>query len=151
MVICLERCADLHMAQLMPLPLTVSCFSKIHIGFTFLVPAHLGSPGERVVKRVCVCVVCFFQCLTSLYPSFYLYTVYACIVYCISCSFVLYWHTVLQYSMPQETNKVNLLPVLSYYRRDGVELETIRLPSNGGARPGSARSNDLAEMLTSCV
>jgi len=34
-VICLERGADLHMAQLMPLPLTVSCFSKIQIGFTF--------------------------------------------------------------------------------------------------------------------
>jgi len=46
----------LHMAQLMPLPLTVSCFSKIQIGFTFLVPAHLGSPGKRAVKRVCVCV-----------------------------------------------------------------------------------------------
>ena len=44
------------MAQLMPLPLTVSCFSKIQIGFTFLVPAHPGSPGKRVVKRVCVCV-----------------------------------------------------------------------------------------------
>ena len=43
-VICLERGADLHMAQLMPLPLSVSCFSKIQIGFTFLVPAHLGSP-----------------------------------------------------------------------------------------------------------
>ena len=42
------------MAQLMPLPLTVSCFSKIQIGFTFLVPAHLGSPGKRAVKRVCV-------------------------------------------------------------------------------------------------
>ena len=42
-VICLERCADLHMAQLMPLPLTVSCFSEIQVGFTFLVPAHLGS------------------------------------------------------------------------------------------------------------
>ena len=39
MVICLERGADLHMAQLMPLPLTISCFSKIQIGFTFLVPA----------------------------------------------------------------------------------------------------------------
>jgi len=35
-VICLERDADLHMAQLMPMPLTVSCFSKIQIGFTFL-------------------------------------------------------------------------------------------------------------------
>jgi len=40
-VICLEQGADLHMAQLMPLSLTVSCFTKILIGFTFLVPAHL--------------------------------------------------------------------------------------------------------------
>jgi len=40
----------------MPLPLTVSCFSKIQIGFAFLVPAHPGSPGQRAVKRVCVCV-----------------------------------------------------------------------------------------------
>ena len=56
MVICLEQGANLHMAQLMPLPLTVSCFSKIQIGFTFLVPAHPGSPGKRTVKRVCVCM-----------------------------------------------------------------------------------------------
>jgi len=56
MVICLERDADLHMGQLMPLPLTVSCFSKIQIGFTFLVPAHRGSPGKRAVNRVRVCV-----------------------------------------------------------------------------------------------
>ena len=56
MVVCLEQGADLHMAQLMPLPLTVSCVSKIQIGFTFLVPAHLGSPGKGAVKRVCVCV-----------------------------------------------------------------------------------------------
>ena len=55
-VICLERSAGLHMAQLMPLPLTVSCFSKIQIGFTFLVPAHPGSPGQRAVKWACVCV-----------------------------------------------------------------------------------------------
>ena len=55
MVICLKRGADLHMAQLVPLLLTVSCFSKIKIGFTFLVPAHPGSPGKRAVK--CVCVV----------------------------------------------------------------------------------------------
>ena len=63
-VICLERGADLHMAQLMPLPLTVSCFSKIQIGFTFLVPAHLRSPEKRAVKWVCVCVcvcVCVLQ------------------------------------------------------------------------------------------
>ena len=55
MVICLERGADLHMAQLMPLPLTVTCFSKIHIGFTFLVPADLGSPGKGPLNG-CVCV-----------------------------------------------------------------------------------------------
>ena len=50
MVSCLEEGADLHMAKLMPLPLTVSCFNKIQIGFTFLVPAHLGCPGQ-----LCVC------------------------------------------------------------------------------------------------
>ena len=60
MVIYLERDADLHEAQLMPLQLIVSCFSKIQIGFTFLVPAHPGSPGKRTIKRVCVCAcVCF--------------------------------------------------------------------------------------------
>ena len=56
MVICLEQGADLHMAQQMPLPRTVSCFSKIQIVFTFMVRAHPGSPGLRAVKRVCVCV-----------------------------------------------------------------------------------------------
>ena len=70
MVICLERDADLYMAQqLMPLPLSVSCFSKIQIGFTFLVLAHLGRPEERAVKRVCVCVsvsvcVCLPVCMS---------------------------------------------------------------------------------------
>jgi len=55
MVICLERDADLHTAQLKPLPLTVSCFSKIQIGFTFLVPPYLGSPGKWAIKRMRVC------------------------------------------------------------------------------------------------
>jgi len=59
MVICLERGADLHMAQLMPLPLTGSCFSKIQIGFTFLVPAYPGRLGHKAVKRMCVCVVIY--------------------------------------------------------------------------------------------
>ena len=45
------------MAQLMPLPLTVSCFSKIQIGFAFLVPADVGSPGKRAIKQLCVCVL----------------------------------------------------------------------------------------------
>ena len=68
MVICLERDADLYMAQLMPLPLTVSCFSEIQIGFTFLVPAHPGSPGKRAVKR-CVCVfMCVYKLLFA--PTF---------------------------------------------------------------------------------
>jgi len=56
MVICLEQGAELHTAQLRPLPLTVSGFSKIQIGFTFLVPAHPGSPGKRAVKQMCVSV-----------------------------------------------------------------------------------------------
>jgi len=55
MVICLERVADLHMSQLMPLPLTVYCFSKIQIVFAFLVPVYPGSPGKRAVKWVCSC------------------------------------------------------------------------------------------------
>ena len=51
MVICLERGADLHTAQLMRLPLTVSCFSKIQTSFTFLVLAHPDSPRQRAIKR----------------------------------------------------------------------------------------------------
>ena len=61
------------MAQLMPLPLTVSYVSKIHIGFTFLVPAHLGSPRQRTVKRVCVraCVhACVCDCHTKSHAVF---------------------------------------------------------------------------------
>jgi len=57
MVICLERGADLHMAQLMPLPLTISRISKIQIGFTFLVLADPGSPGKGPLNG-CVCVYC---------------------------------------------------------------------------------------------
>ena len=66
MVVRLERGADLHMAQLMPLPLTISCSSKIQIGFTCLEPAHLRSPGQWAVKHVCVCVcvgVCVSVCV----------------------------------------------------------------------------------------
>jgi len=59
MVVCLERGADLHTAQLMPLPLNVSCFNKIQTGFTFLVLAHLGSPRQRAIK------VCMHVCVPS--------------------------------------------------------------------------------------
>jgi len=47
----LARRKDLHVAQLMPL--TVSCFSKIQIGFTFLVLAHQGSPRKGLLN-MCV-------------------------------------------------------------------------------------------------
>ena len=88
MVICLEQGADLHMVQLMPLPLTVSCFSKIQIGFAFLVPAHPGSPGQRATKRVrvcacvcvracvCVCVCVFVYCLLIACLFMFVDTVY---------------------------------------------------------------------------
>ena len=57
MVVCLEQGADSHMAHLMPLPLTVSCFSNIQIGFTFVVLAHPGSPEKGPLNGcVCVCV-----------------------------------------------------------------------------------------------
>jgi len=78
-VIFLELGADLHMAQMMPLPLTVSCFSKIQIGFAFLVPADPGSPGKRAVKWMCVVLLVLVACIrarlasdvfTSFSPSF---------------------------------------------------------------------------------
>ena len=67
MVICLERGADLHMAQLMPLPLTVSCFSKIQTGFTFLLLAYPCSPGKGPLN-MCVCVcACMRVCVRCLH------------------------------------------------------------------------------------
>jgi len=70
MVMCLGPGADLHMTQ----PLTVSCFSKIEIGFIFLVPAHLTRvvldkmhEGHKTVVCVCVCVTaeCYIGSVTS--------------------------------------------------------------------------------------
>jgi len=55
-VICLELRAHLDLAQLMPLPLTVSCCRETQIDFTFVVPTHLGSCGKRAVKGVCACL-----------------------------------------------------------------------------------------------
>jgi len=54
------------MAQLMPLPLTVSCFSKIQIGFTCLVLADLGSPGTT---GVCVCLCQLLKVLKRTFTS----------------------------------------------------------------------------------
>ena len=69
MVICLERDADLHMAQLMPLPLTVSCVSKVQIGCTFLVPAHPGSPGQGPLNGFVV-VVCTNAAVYGYYTGY---------------------------------------------------------------------------------
>jgi len=101
-VICLERGADLHMAQLMPLPLTVCCFSKIQIGFTFLVPAHPGSPGKGAVRRVCVCVC------VNLIVLFYgiIYT-----------EGVKHFHTLV--------NNVNVRPITSRARRTFMRRATL--------------------------
>jgi len=63
-VVCLERGADLHMVQLMPLPLTVACFSKIQIGFTFLVPAYPVVP-EKGPLNGCVCVCVYRLCISG--------------------------------------------------------------------------------------
>ena len=82
MVIWLERGlrgADLHMPQRMPLPLTVSCFSKIQIGFSFLVPAHPGSPGQKAVKRVCVCACLNIVCSRWAYKGCYTCNVGICL------------------------------------------------------------------------
>jgi len=88
-VICLQRGADLHNAQLMPLPFTVSCFSKIQIGFTFLVPAHLGSPGKGPLN------VCVYR-LTRVVPEKGPLNVCVCVclccsIFCYGCMFTLLW------------------------------------------------------------
>jgi len=70
MVICLEQGADLHIAQLMPLPLIVLCFSKIQIGFTFLVPAQKGPLNGCVCVCECVCVVHYASQLNTLQPRY---------------------------------------------------------------------------------
>jgi len=59
-VVCLERGADLHMAQQMPLPLTVSCFSKIQIGLPFWYRITRVVLDKRPLN-VCVCV-CTLYC-----------------------------------------------------------------------------------------
>jgi len=78
--------ADLHMAQLIPLPLTVSCFTKIQIVFTFLVPVHLGSPGKRAIKWVCVGVGSSGHYLTAAVAMscvFIAFCSYCCEVCCV--------------------------------------------------------------------
>jgi len=55
MVICLDQGAnDLHMVQLMPLPPIISCFIKIQIGLTFVLPAYPGCSGKDAAKWVYV-------------------------------------------------------------------------------------------------
>ena len=61
---CLGWDADLHVAQQMPLPLTISCSSKSRLVLTFLVylsgtcsPGWSRTYSRRAVKWFCVCVV----------------------------------------------------------------------------------------------
>ena len=129
MVICLERGADLHMAQLMPLSLTVSCFSKIQIGFTFLVPAHPGSLGKRADKRVCVLAS------VSLYPKTLLPAVQLMIFFAIAIKYYAILVTLsLLLSLIRNNLCINtlkhfhhILTVLSPYL---VELDTFEIIEN---------------------
>ena len=73
MVICLEQGADLRMAQLMPLPLAVSCFSKIRIGFTFLVPAGPLNGCVCVQASRCELYVCSSRFLNVVNSDIALY------------------------------------------------------------------------------
>jgi len=109
-VICLERGADLHMAQLMPLLLTVSCFSKIHIDFTFLALVHLGSPVKGPLNG-CVCV-----CVSYSFLRHFLYSLSLSILYkefgqstgwCQCCVFSsVLWHHLLDDTVkPQSINQ----------------------------------------------
>ena len=68
MVICLEQGADLHMAQLTPLPLTVSCFSKIQIDFTFWYWLTRVILDKGPING-CVCTVCGKVYVTVRCPS----------------------------------------------------------------------------------
>jgi len=73
-VICLERGGDLHMAQLMPLLLTLSCFSKIQIGLPFWYRL------TRVVSETgCVCVwfTIYFQVNNSQVSHWYSSSTYS--------------------------------------------------------------------------
>ena len=97
------------MAQLMPLPLTVSCFSKIQIGFTFLVPAHPGSPGQRAVKRVYVVTdVTVKPVFTARHYASLVFAVIMCpsvclsvtSQYCIKTSWFSAWELPLTYPIP---------------------------------------------------
>ena len=94
-VICLERGADLHMAQLMPMPLTVSWFSKIQIDFTFLVPSHPDSPGQRAVKWVCVLLFISTPLfiITPLQNGVLWWT-FTCVTVQVQCAYNLPWHSV---------------------------------------------------------
>ena len=102
LVICLGRGADLHMARLMPLPLTVPCFSKIQIGFTFLVLGHPGSPGQRVVKWV----------LDRVLSHWVHFTVYRfiCVYLCVFCAFVFLTAYMFYYRQHSGVDLVGLKP-----------------------------------------
>ena len=69
------------------MPLTVSCFSKIQIGFTFLVLADLDSPGKGPLNG-CVCVCGGRKLRSCCFPEFCVENghLQACLCMCLFCS-----------------------------------------------------------------
>jgi len=88
-VICLQQGADLHISQLMPLPLTVSWFSKIQIGFTFQVLAHLGSPGKGPLNG-CVFHITIATVRLLVWNTYYLNSRVFCTKACLDSSYSCY-------------------------------------------------------------
>jgi len=102
----------------MPLPLTLSCFSKIQIGFTFLVPAHLGSLGQRAFKRVCLCVcVCSYCRVTCIKVCFrcFLLTVRLIVCWSIQAKCRFYHHSCPPYMQLGVVKKSSLCPATLRY------------------------------------
>jgi len=118
------------MAQLMPLPLTVSCFSKIEIGSTFLVPAHPGSPGKRAVKWVCVCVCVCILVFTARRCASAIFAVVGCLSICLSATSWYCIETTGQIELVLAWRLLSTYPTLCY-----KEIRVIRYLQNSGYFP----------------
>ena len=136
---CLGWGGDLHTAHLMPLPLTVSCFSKIQIGFTFLVLAHPGSHGQRAIKWVCVCVV-LYAYLVSLYFSSFAFVLYSSPSCFLSLSLLFQWLFVFTCSLSTSHS----LPFLLYPCRLFHLVHLLSISSTCANKPPASRAHVLS-------
>jgi len=102
MVICLKRGTDLHMAQLMPLSLASV---KSRLVFTFLATAHPGSPGQRAIKRVSVCLI--------RHASFVRYFLKVCGLYAHQICGGNTWKSTKLYILWSEFSRLKLSPTLA--------------------------------------